>query len=163
MAIELKIISGGQTGVDRAALDVALAMGVPCGGWCPAGRLDEEGIIPARYPVKAMEKGGYFARTIQNLVDADGTLILYFGELEGGTEETLFRCIKLKRPYCLIDAAEVTVERAIAKAAAFVRTRAVHSLNVAGPRASKRPEAYACAHAVVAGLIRGLRDAGGSV
>ena len=148
-----RIISGGQTGVDRAALDAALTLGVPSGGWCPAGRLDEDGIIPARYPVREMEKGGYFARTIQNLVDADGTLILYFGDLEGGTGETLFRCIKLKRPYCLLDASELTISRAVEKAISFIQSRSIRSLNAAGPRASKKPEAYAYALEVVTGIV----------
>ena len=156
----LRIISGGQTGVDRAALDAALALGVPCGGWCPAGRIDEDGIIPARYPVREMEKGGYFARTIQNLVDADGTLILYFGDLEGGTEETLFRCIKLHRPYLLLDASELSTSRAVEKAVAFIRERSIRSLNVAGPRASKRPEAYGYALEVVTGIVRAQRAGG---
>lgn len=149
-----KIISGAQTGVDRAALDAAMAQGFPCGEWVPAGRLDENGVIPEHYPVKELKKGGFQMRTRQNLMDADGTLILYFGELEGGTEETAFRCMKLKRPYRLVDAAEVTAERCAALAEAFVRSRNLRSLNVAGPRASKQSEAYAYAYAVVEGLLK---------
>lgn len=149
----LKIISGAQTGVDRAALDAAMAIGVPCGGWVPAGRLDEDGVIPAHYPVKELEKGGFKQRTIQNLVDADGTLIIYHHNLEDGTEETLFRCIKLHRPYHLIDAAEISPERAAARAVDFVRRRQITSLNVAGPRASKWPEGYGYALAVVRALL----------
>lgn len=154
----MKIISGAQTGVDRAALDAAITLGVPCGGWVPAGRLDEDGIIPAHYPVKELEKGGFKQRTLQNLMDADGTLILYFGDLEGGTEETVFRCIKLHRPYCLIDASEVSIDRAVAKVGAFARSKELRSLNVAGPRASKWLGGYSFAHAVVAGLIRSLAE-----
>ena len=154
-----KIISGAQTGVDRAALDAALAHGFPCGGWVPAGRLDEDGVIPERYPVKELKKGGFRARTIQNLQDADGTLILYFGELEGGTEDTAYRCMKLGRPYRLVDAAEVTAERGAELAEAFVRGRGLKSLNVAGPRASKVPEACAYAYAVVDDLLRRMMDA----
>jgi hypothetical protein len=108
----IKIISGCQTGVDRAALDAALERGVPCGGWCPAGRLDEDGIIPSHYPVKELKAGGFLKRTLQNLMDADGTLILYFGSLEGGTENTVLHCIKNRRPYCLIQASEVAPVRA---------------------------------------------------
>lgn len=155
--MELRIISGGQTGVDRGALDAALAAGAPCGGWCPAGRLDENGIIPSHYPLSELPRGGYFARTIRNLQEAGGTLILYFGELEGGTAETLVRCLKHHRPFCLVDAAEVETGRIVQKAAGFVRSHRLESLNVAGPRASKHPEAYACAFTVVTNLIAALR------
>ncbi|WP_395742699.1 putative molybdenum carrier protein [Prosthecobacter sp.] len=153
---EFKIISGAQTGVDRAALDAALMFGVPCGGWVPAGRVDENGIIPAHYPVHELKEGGYKQRTIQNLCDADGTFILYFEELEGGTEETLFRCIKLHRPYQIVNAAEVSAERAAEIALQFVRRRNISSLNVAGPRGSKRPEGYAYGLEVVCSLLARL-------
>ncbi len=152
----LKIISGAQTGVDRAALDAAMELRVPCGGWVPFGRLDEDGIIPSHYPVKELEKGGYKQRTIQNLVDADGTLIIYHHTLEGGTEETLFRCIKLHRPYHLIDAAVMSTEQAAERTANFVKDRQITSLNVAGPRASKWPEGYDYAFALVKSLLRKL-------
>ena len=82
------IVSGGQTGVDRAALDAALAMGVEAGGWCPEGRTAEDGIIPDRYPVIGLPGAGYPERTRQNVIDSDGTLIIYFGFPAGGTELT---------------------------------------------------------------------------
>lgn len=148
-----KIISGAQTGVDRGALDAALARGFPCGGWVPAGRLAEDGVIPAHYPVKELEKGGYRQRTIQNLLDADGTLILYFGELEGGTQETAFRCMKLRRPFRLVDAVEIPPKRCAELAAEFVRAKGLRSLNVAGPRAGKEPKAHAYAREAVDGLL----------
>jgi hypothetical protein len=144
-----KIISGAQTGVDRAALDAALAHDFPCGGWVPAGRLDENGVIPGHYPVKELKKGGFKLRTLQNLQDSDGTLILYFADLEGGTEETAYRCMKQRKPYRLVDATEVRVARCVDLAEAFVRSRQLRSLNVAGPRASKQPDAYAYAYEVI--------------
>jgi len=73
----VEIISGGQTGVDRAALDVALKNGIDCGGWCPTGRLDEVGRIPDRYPLKELEHGGFTERTLQNVKDSEGTVIIY--------------------------------------------------------------------------------------
>jgi hypothetical protein len=107
-----KIVSGGQTGVDQGALDAALAAGFPCGGWCPPGRLSEAGTIPDIYPVTELTGGGYSRRTIQNILDSDGTAIIHFGEIEGGTEFTLMQCIKKKRPYRLIDGEEVMPARA---------------------------------------------------
>src|SRR5438876_1977372 len=80
-----KIISGGQTGVDRAALDVALELGIPCGGWCPQGRRAEDGVIPARYPLRETPWWGYPQRTEWNVRDSDGTLILAEGEPDRGT------------------------------------------------------------------------------
>ena len=84
----MKIISGGQTGVDRAALDFALKYGSECGGWCPAGRLDEFGRIPDRYPLKELKQGSFAERTLQNVKDSDGTVVIYCEELRGGTEFT---------------------------------------------------------------------------
>lgn len=73
---ELKIVSGGQTGVDRAALDVALELGLPCGGWCPKGRKAEDGVIHSRYPLKETPSEEYNERTTWNVRDSDGTLIV---------------------------------------------------------------------------------------
>ena len=154
MDLPRKIVSGGQTGVDRAALDAALALDFPCGGWCPAGRFDEHATIPARYPLTEMTSGGYKQRTIQNIVDSDGTLIFYFADLEGGTAETLFRCSKLGRPFKLIDGREVPISRAVKLAAEFVARKQLQVLNVAGPRASKSPEGYAYALTVMTGLLK---------
>lgn len=75
----LRVISGGQTGVDRAALDVALELGLPCGGWCPAGRRAEDGPIPARYPLTETAGADYVERTRRNVVEADATLVLCHG------------------------------------------------------------------------------------
>src|SRR5437867_5771751 len=93
--VAVKIMSGGQTGVDRAALDVALKHGIDCGGWCPAGRLDEFGRIPDRYPVRELQAGGFTERTMQNVKDSDGTVVIYSGQIGGGTEQTVRLCVDL--------------------------------------------------------------------
>jgi Circularly permutated YpsA SLOG family len=90
-----KIVSGGQTGIDRGTLDAALAWGFPCGGWCPPERLAEDGRIPDCYPVIELKEGGYRQRTLRNVLESDGTAILYFSQIEGGTEETLRFCIDM--------------------------------------------------------------------
>lgn len=133
----MKIISGGQTGVDRAALDAALKHGIERGGWCPAGRLDESGRIPDRYPVKELERGGFAERTLQNVRDSDGTVVIYFGELRGGTEFTVQCCLKEKKPHRSIDAAKVSTEDAAKLMVGLVQTHKIDILNVAGPRQSE--------------------------
>ena len=133
----MKIISGGQTGVDRAALDVALKHGIDCGGWCPAGRLDEFGRIPDRYPVKELEQGSFAERTLQNVKDSEGTVIIYFEELGGGTEYTLNCCIELAKPHRSIDAAEISEKDAATMIVDLVREHNISTLNVAGPRKSE--------------------------
>jgi hypothetical protein len=141
----LKIVSGGQTGVDRAALDIALRHGIACGGWCPAGRLDEVGKIPNHYPVQELPHGGFTERTLQNVKDADGTLVIYSVELGGGTEQTIRSCVELQRPYQLIDASKISAEGAAELMSDFVRQNKIGILNVAGPRQSEWPEGYAYA------------------
>jgi hypothetical protein len=138
----VKIISGGQTGVDRAALDAALRYGIESGGWCPAGRLDEMGKIPDRYPLNEMESGGFTERTLQNVKDSDGTVIIYLGKLSGGTEQTVKFCIEQQRPHEMIDASDISIEKAAQLIADFVRQNKIDILNVAGPRASEWPGGY---------------------
>ena len=138
----MKIISGGQTGVDRAALDVALKNGIDCGGWCPAGRLDEFGTIPDQYPVNELKDGGFTERTLQNIKDADGTIIVYPGKLGGGTKQTLRFCLEQQRPHQLLDASKIPTEEAARLIADFVRNHKIEILNVAGPRESEWPEGY---------------------
>lgn len=152
-----RIISGGQTGVDRAALDAALELQFTAGGWCPAGRRAEDGEIPARYPLVELPQGGYRRRTLKNVVEADATVIIHFGEMQGGTAATRRFCIEAVRPCLLIDGDRVEPERAVDLLAAFILDRGVAVLNVAGPRASTNPGAYGYARAVIEGVIRRFR------
>ena len=128
--------------MDRAALDAALKNGIDCGGSCPSGRLDEVGRIPDRYPVKELEHGGFTERTLQNVKDSDGTVIIYFSNLSGGSAQTLQFCIAQKRPHQLIDAAAIFIEDAAELILDFIRKHEVEILNVAGPRQSEWPDGY---------------------
>ena len=140
----LKIVSGGQTGVDQGALAAALAAGADCGGWCPEGRLSEEGPIPAMYPVVELPGAGYRERTLRNVLDSDGTAIIHDGELEGGTRLTWVYCNQHGRPGVLIDASALSHDQAVAALVEFITGNDLKVLNVAGPRASKWPGAFAC-------------------
>lgn len=148
-----RIVSGGQTGVDRGALDAALALGFPCGGWCPAGRKAEDGAIPARYPLAELASAEYAARTRRNVLDSDGTLIVHFGVLSGGTLNTVRLCESHGKPFLLIDGGALSAKEAAAKAAAFVEQKQIRALNVAGPRESGHPGACCYAEQVVTLLL----------
>lgn len=153
-----RIISGGQTGVDRGALDAARDNGFPCGGWCAAGRKAENGRIPKHYPLIELEDGGYAQRTLKNVQESDGTLILYRSELHGGTQETLRVCIQEGKPCKLIDAEMVSVEQAVPAALRFLSDHGIATLNVAGPRASNWPQAHDVAYSLVSEIINGVRQ-----
>ena len=147
------VISGGQTGVDRGALDAALAAGVPCGGFAPAARRAEDGRIPSRYPVTPLPGAGYRARTRANVRAANATVILHHGVPAGGTRETLRACRLHGRPCLVLDAGRLTPAQAGRAMARFVRRHRVLRLNVAGPRESEWPGAAAYARAAVAAML----------
>ncbi len=137
--IPKRIISGGQTGVDRAALDIALERHIPCGGWCPKGRRAEDGVIPARYPLRETESSDYRIRTRRNVLDADATLILTRGTPTGGTALT-YRCARhANKPCLVIDMKKGTDPAAIR---AWLNGHRIGTLNVAGPRESHQPRIY---------------------
>lgn len=135
----LRIISGGQTGVDRAALDVAFALGLPHGGFCPRGRRAEDGPIPPQYPLEELDSPDYAVRTERNVIEADGTLILHRFRMSGGTLLTYNLAKKHHKPY-----RTVRLDRAydINPMLEWIQNTPILTLNVAGPRASTDPEVY---------------------
>ncbi len=150
----LKIVSGGQTGVDRGALDAALALDWSCGGWCPEGRVAEDGPIPERYPLQELPGGGYSDRTLRNVLDSDGTLVIYFAELEGGSCRTAMLSARELRPRLVVDGTEVSARQAAVLARGFVKEHRIEVLNVAGPRASEEPRAQGYAYDLVRSLLQ---------
>ena len=151
---QLRIVSGGQTGVDRAALDAASELGIPAGGWCPQGRLAEDGIIPRRYPLKELRGGGYPERTLKNVVDSDGTVIFYFEATSGGTQLTRKYCVSESKPHLLIDGTKIDIAEATILLAGFIQENNGGILNVAGPRSSKCTKAYKFTYNVLTKLIK---------
>ena len=142
--------------MDRAALDFALSHGINCGGWCPAGRLDEFGKIPDHYPVQELQSGGFTERTLQNVKDSDGTVVIYPGELRAGTEQTVRFSVELKRPHQLIDASKLSAEDAAELIVEFVSENKIGILNVAGPRQSEWPQGYDYAFRALSAFLMAL-------
>jgi len=136
-----KIISGGQTGVDQWALDFALENGIPCGGWCPKGRLCETGLIPDRYPVKEVKSDDYNYRTGQNILDSDGTTIIISGDLkETGTKLTKNLCEQYGKPVLVLDIKKpIQTGPLKMKFSDWISQFSIHVLNVAGNRESNSP------------------------
>ena len=137
-----KIISGAQTGADRAALDFAIAYEIPYGGWVPAGRKAEDGILSDQYAVWEMADGGYQERTEKNVMDSDGTLIFSHGELNGGSRLTRDYAEKHQKPFLHIDFSHTLAFDAAIDINDWIAEHDIQILNVAGPRASKDPEIY---------------------
>lgn len=147
-----KIISGGQTGADRAALDAAIDRNQPIAGYCPKGRLAEDGQIPERYPL-AEVSGGYRARTRKNVQTGDGTLVVYRDELKGGTALTVSLALKERKPVKLIDISLADPVLAAERVREFCLLNEIGVLNVAGPRASQCPDIYPYVFEVISQLL----------
>lgn len=136
-----KLISGGQAGADRAALDWAIAHGVAHGGWCPAGRRAEDGPLPERYRLVETASRNYRVRTARNVREADATLIVHLGMLEGGSLQTRLIAERSGKPVYVVQA-DVVTPAALDDLHAWLAGPAIDVLNVAGPRESRRPGIY---------------------
>jgi len=148
-----RIVSGGQTGVDRAALDVGSDLGIPCGGWCPNERRAEDGGIAPRYPLRETPSARYAQRTGWNVRDADATLVVVRGALSGGTRYTVEVAKHLRKAVFVLDLEGRIDEKGFWS---WMRDRDVGVLNVAGPRESQCPGIYAEAKAVFFALFQPL-------
>lgn len=138
----ITIISGGQTGIDRAALDVAIEFGIPHGGFCTQDRRAEDGVIPDIYQLQALESLDYKHRTIQNVLDSDVTLILNIGALDGGTKLTAEIAEKNSKPCRPVPLDAKDLDQHITTTRQWIAKTGCRRINVAGPRESKRPGAY---------------------
>lgn len=148
----MMIISGGQTGADQAALDAAIALGLPHGGWLPKGRKTENGPLPMRYALGELDSPRYRDRTEKNVLAAGGTLIFSFGPLSGGSALTEALAIRHNRPCLHIDFELIEKERAAALVEHWLREEGLEVVNVAGPRASSEPRIYEAVYALLTSL-----------
>jgi len=137
-----KIISGGQTGADRAVLDAALKFGITHGGWMPQGRLAEDGRLSDKYNLREMPTDSYPARTEQNVVDSDGTVIFSHGKPSGGTDYTREMALRHGKQLLGIDLNQTTPFEAASLIVSWIQLRRIKILNVAGPRASEDAGIY---------------------
>lgn len=138
----LRIISGGQTGVDLAALDAAITCGLPHGGWVPHDHTNEAGLIPPSYSLTPLPMGGYRQRTRKNVEDSDGTLIIYRNEILGGTLKTANICAQEGKPMLKLDLVRKKTDDFTFLVSSFIATYGIQALNIAGPRASGDPGIY---------------------
>lgn len=147
----LKVVSGGQSGVDKAALDAGRALGLPLGGWCPRGRKAEDGPIDPSYPLDETPDEDYTQRTEWNVRDAGGTLVLTRGRPSGGTAFTIAVARRLGRPLLVLD---LGADPAPDEVRRWIETAGIGVLNVAGPRESQRPGIGAQARAFLEEALR---------
>jgi len=116
-----------------------MKLGIPCGGWCPKGRLALDGPIDPRYPLNETKSSEYGERTEKNVEDSDGTLILTWGDPTGGTDFTIQMAAKHKKPYLVIDLGET---KDLTGVVDWIQAHRIEVLNVAGPREGKNPGVY---------------------
>lgn len=149
----LKIISGGQSGADRAGLDWAIQRGFEHGGWCPKGRRSEDGGIPEKYHLQETASSGYQERTERNIVNSDCTIIFSWNPVSAGTRMTVDFCWDHQKPFIVIDYKDAN--KAIVEVRNFVDTHCPKVINIAGNRESVSPGIYAFVRNVLEGAISG--------
>lgn len=150
-----KIISGGQTGVDRGALDACLDKNFPCGGWCPKGRLAEDGRIDLKYPLVETKSSSYNLRTRRNVLNSDGTLIIAKNQLLGGTLLILNIAKAMGKPVLVfVPENQAETKAGIQLIRNWINKNKISVLNVAGPRKSEWEKGYGFAFRTISELIR---------
>lgn len=151
----IKIVSGGQTGADRAALDVAIERAVPVGGWCPRGRLAENGRIPLQYTLQETPSDRYAERTSWNVRDSDATLVFTMADIGGGTAFTIEEARRLGKPIKLVDPRAFNpVDIQV-----WLTAHSIRILNVAGPRESEQPGIYNATRTAINRIIEIVEEA----
>jgi hypothetical protein len=158
-----KIISGGQTGADRSALDFAIDNNIPHGGWIPKGRITEGGRLPEKYHLQEMETSSYDIRTEQNVIDSDGTVIVSHGKLTGGSALTQTFAIKHHKPCIHLNMNKTTIAEAAGSLNNWIEKSKIKILNVAGPRASKDDRIYQVTKDILEAAFIKDKDHGGKV
>lgn len=150
-----KVISGGQTGVDRAGLDAAIELGIEHGGYAPKGRKAEDGQIPAIYNMEELTKGGFPTRTKKNIESSDGTVIFCQGKPSTGTKLTVDHSEAIQKPFLVVDLDAVITPTAIRMIQDWVAKENIQILNVAGPRQSKAPMVAMMAKKILLTALKG--------
>ena len=153
-----KIISGGQTGADRAALDVAIKLDIPHGGWVPKGRKTDDGILPYIYKLKETPSGVYPNYSERNVINSDGTLIFARGRLIGGADYPRKMALKHRKQLLFVNLNDYEPFPASSLIASWIKMQKIEILNVAGPRASKDPEIYMDVRKILEHAIQILND-----
>jgi hypothetical protein len=145
----LTLVTGGQTGIDRAVLDFCLEHRIPCGGWCPGDRRAEDGPIDPRYPVRPLPGAGYPERTFANVKESDVTIILNKGKLTGGTAYSAEVANEFGKPLLIIDLSVMPAPKAADHILEFLLQHRPAKVNFSGPRNSEWKEGYGQCQAIL--------------
>ncbi|QGY43436.1 molybdenum cofactor carrier [Maribellus comscasis] len=152
-----KTISGGQTGVDRGALDACLINNFAYGGWCPKGRMAEDGRIDIKYKLNETEESNYSSRTYKNARDSNATLIITNSALKGGTLLTQQIATQMKKPVLILFPEKPDSKDSLLKMITFIQNNNVSTLNIPGPRKSEWIQGYQYSFQLVSDLIKKIQ------